>query len=139
MKDLQVKEETSLMEGSQSDGKAGPLTLGEAWQRHISCLRCPDEMASLVEVPVGCSDRCQEAVTSSQTLTGAKFCHAGDFRLQAGDLCWASLGAHLWDLGGEVIPCAPFSPTIGGWTGEWKLRFGEAWCAKILTESHSRP
>lgn len=67
MKDLEDKEETSLMEGSQSDGKAGPLTLGEAWQRHISCLRCPDEMASLVEVPVGCRDRCQEAMTSSQT------------------------------------------------------------------------
>lgn len=60
MKDLEDKEETSLMEGSQSDGK-------EAWQRHISCLRCPDEMASLVEVPVGCRDRCQEAMTSSQT------------------------------------------------------------------------
>lgn len=75
VKDLQDKEETSLMEGSQSDGKAEPLTLGEAWQRHISCLRCPDGMASLVEVPVGCRDRCQEAMMSRQTyppITQAK-------------------------------------------------------------------
>lgn len=71
MKDPQDEEGSSLMEGSQSEDKAGPLTLGEAWQRHISCLRCSGVMArassSPVEVPVGCSDRHQEAVLSCQT------------------------------------------------------------------------
>lgn len=71
MKDPQGKEDTSLMEVSQSEDKAGLLASGEAWQRHISCLRCPDVMAralpSLVEVPVARSDRHQETVLSCQT------------------------------------------------------------------------
>lgn len=87
MREPQDEEDTSLMEGSQFEDKVGPLALGEAWQRHISCLRCSGVMArassSLVEVPVGCSDRHQETVLSCQTYPsqnpshelGAIFCH----------------------------------------------------------------